>query len=66
MMKHSTHFPPNWEKIRDSIFGGSPGLWQHHWQKGLIVTWGETYHCKDDLSLQSEETIDFLYSLLIK
>lgn len=43
MIKHSIQKPPNWEKIQEVFPAVS-------WDKGLIVTWGDTYYCKTPIS----------------
>lgn len=46
-MKHSTHKPPNWSIILENFPEiGKEGLWE----KGLIVTYGDTYYSAEDIS----------------
>lgn len=42
-IKHSTQKPPNWL----TIVANFPAV---DWDKGIIVTFGDTYYCKEEIS----------------
>ena len=43
MIKYSKELPPNWDMIQATFKGVT-------WERGIIVTYGDTYYCKEKVS----------------